>query len=312
MKLFFLMLTPAVFALAQTEDRVVLIVDVDNAVTYRSDIGDYARRGVDTGIAPAADARAFTDAINVGDIVAVNGKPARGLWTSRLYQMGFSPAPAAGFGIADSALGGTADCKWSFHDMDGRFIGSLMDGGYSPHAVTGGTGAFFGVRGQMGAPPPVPLADARPLRVASISEDPARRRILGGGKLRIAFHLIPAERPEVRGVYHEDFSPVTATSPARAGEVVLIMASGLGPLTPGTTPSNSSRFPNPPESVNSPVEAKIGEVDVPVTTKVGWPGETNAYRVDVRIPEGIAAGETGIQLTAAWVPGAVFRIPIRN
>ncbi len=248
----------AAMAFAQTDNRVVLVVDVDNAVTYRSDVVEYNRRGADGVVTTAQAARSFTDGINVGDIVAVNGKPAKGLWTSRTYAMGFSPTPAPGFGIADAALGGTADCKWSFHDVAGRFIGAILDGGFSPHGVTGGVGAFYGVRGQMGAPPAEPLPDARPLRTASISEDPGRRREFGGGKLRIVFHLIPAERPEVQTVYHADLSPVTASNPARPGEVLIIRATGLGPLVPGTTPSASTPFPNPPVEVNSPVEVTFG------------------------------------------------------
>lgn len=312
MKEYFLLMFCAAIGFAQTDNRVVLVVDVDNAVTYRSDIADYNRRGADGVVTTALAARAFTDAINVGDIVAVNGKPARGLWTSRTYGMGFSPTPAPGFGIADAALGGTADCKWSFHDMDGRFIGAILDGGFSPHGVTGGVGAFYGVRGQMGAPPAEALPDARPLRTASISEDPGRRRELGGGKLRIVFHLIPAERPEVQAVYHENFSPVTESSPASPGEVLIIRATGLGPLVPGTTPSGSNPFPASALEVNSPVEATIGGVPAVVISKVGWPGETNAYRVDVRVPGGISAGMAAIQLTAAWIPGGMFRVHLHN
>jgi hypothetical protein len=297
---------------AQTDNRVVLVVDVDNAVTYRSDVTDYARRGADTGPTTALAARSFTDQINIGDIVAVNGKPARGLWTSRTYAMGFSPTPGPGSGIADAALGGTADCKWSFHDVDGRFIGAIFDGGYAPHGVTGGVGAFYGVRGQMGAPATPPRPDASPLRVASISEDPGRRRELGGGRVRIVFHLIPAERPEILAAYHSDFSLVTAEKPARPGESLILRAAGLGPLTPGTTPSGSAPFPDPPAEVNSPVEVTFGDVPGQVISKVGWPGETNIYRVDVIAPAGMAPGMAGIRMTAAWIPGGVFRLPAAN
>jgi hypothetical protein len=311
MKQLFFPALVATMAFAQTDNRVLLVVDVDNAVTYRSDVTDYARRGADGVLTTAQASRAFTDGINIGDIVAVNGKPAHGLWTSRSYAMGFSPTPAVGFGIADAALGGTSDCKWAFYDADGRYIGAILDGGYAPHAVTGGLGAFYGIRGQMGGTLPEPLADARPLRTASISEDPGKRRILGGGKTRIPFYLIPAERPEVQIAYHEDFSAVTATSPARPGEVLVIRATGLGPLTPGLDPSGVKPFPNPPVEVNSPVEATIGGVAAPVLNKVGWPGQINVYRVDIRVPAGIPSGQAGIQLTAAWIPGPVLALPIQ-
>lgn len=315
MKQFFPIALFASAVFAQTDSRVTLVVDVDNTVTYRSDVAEPTRRGTDASLTTAAANRPFTDALNVGDIVAVNGKPARGLWTSRIFVMAFSPTPAPGFGIADRASGSPADCKWEFLDANGRFIGTILDGGYFPHGVTGGVGAFFGVRGQMGSPAPPdapPLPPQRPIRVASTSEDPANRRALGGGTARIVFTLIPAERPEVQAAFHENFSPVTAANPARPGEVLILRAIGLGPLAPGTLPSSTTPFPDPPAEVNSPVEAVIGGEPAPVINKIGWPGQINTYRVDVRVPAGVAAGEAGVQLTAAWIPGGVFRFPVQK
>ena len=86
---------------AQQPFPVVLTIDVDNAVLYRSDIADPARRGADASVTTPAAARAFTDILYIGDVVAVNGMPAKGLWTSRQYMMNFSPTPAAGFAVAD-------------------------------------------------------------------------------------------------------------------------------------------------------------------------------------------------------------------
>jgi hypothetical protein len=60
------------------------------------------------------------------------------------------------------------------------------------------------------------------------------------------------------------------------------------------------------------VEAVFGTESVPVITKIGWPGQVNTYRVDVRVPSGAVTGEAGVQLTAAWIPGGVFRVPVRN
>ena len=147
--------------MAQPASPVVLVVDVDNAVQYRFDIGDPARRGADAGSTTAAAPRAFTDVLFIGDIVAVNGKPAKGLWTSRQYLMNFSPAPAAGFAVADVSRATIAECKWEFLDAEGRFVGALADSGLAPHSVTGGVGAFFGIQGQMAggtSPNPGPFA----------------------------------------------------------------------------------------------------------------------------------------------------------
>jgi hypothetical protein len=313
MKHFFsLSIAAAAFATAafgQADTRVTLTVDLANTVNYRSDVPDYALRGANAGPTTVGASRAFTDSINVGDIVAVNGQPARGIWDSRVYTMNFSPTPAPGAAIADAARGGTADCKWDFYDVNGRYIGTILDGGYGMHGVTGGTGAFYGIRGQMAGGT---LPNGKPNRAASISEDPANRRTLGGGTSRIIFHLIPAERPEVQAAYHENFVPVTSANPARPGEVLILQASGLGPLFPGTFPSGTDPFPNPPAEVNSPVEVNFGGQPAPVMNKIGWPGQTNTYRVDVGVPAGITGSDAAIQLTVAWIPGGVFRVPIQN
>ncbi len=296
-------------AFAQEQTPVTLLVDVENAVQYRSDIAEPGRRGADSTVTTAGAARAFTDVLFIGDIVAVNGKPARGLWTSRQYLMNFNPNPAPGFAVADVTRGTIAECKWEFLDADGRFIGALSDSGLLPHAVTGGAGIFYGTRGQMvgGGTPPNPRA----IRVASMSEDPGLRRTLGGGTSRILFQIVPLYRPTVQGVYHADFSPVTAENPARAGETLMIRASGLGPLAPGTTPPGIDAFPEPPAEVNSPVEATIGGRAALVVSKVGWPGEKDSYRVDIMVPGGVAPGATALQLTVGWIPGPTANIPVR-
>jgi hypothetical protein len=295
---------------AQTESAPVMLqVDVENAVQYRSDIADPARRGAESNMTTAAAPRAFTDVLFIGDIVAVNGRPAKGTWTSRQMLMNFSPSPAPGFAIADVTRGTLADCKWEFLDPDGRFVGAIIDSGYAPHAVTGGVGAFFGVRGQMASgTPPTP----RPIRVASMAEDPANRRVLGGGTSRIIFHLYPSWRPVVLEVLDGSFRPVTASNPARRGEYVIVRAAGLGSTVPGTTPPGLQPFSStPPQEVNSNVEARVNGEATDVVVKIGWPGETNVYRVDFRVPANIDAGTASLVLSAAWIDGSPFRFPVR-
>jgi len=127
---------------------VVLDVEVENAVRYIGDITDPSKLAVNAAATPAGSTRAFTDTIYIGDIVAINGKPAKGLWTSRQYTMGFSPNPAPGSAIADVSQGAIAECKYEILNAGGALIGRLMDGGLAPHAVSGGTGAFIGVKGE--------------------------------------------------------------------------------------------------------------------------------------------------------------------
>src|SRR5262249_41881429 len=100
-------------------------------------------------------------------------------------------------------------------------------------AIVGGTGAFLGARGQYGA---AQLPQSIPNRSASIAEDPANRRQNGGGRRRFILHLIPISKPEVITIggapaitHSGDFTLVTASKPATAGETLALYATGLGP-----------------------------------------------------------------------------------
>lgn len=299
----------SVGALAQQPKTATLIVDVENAVQYRSDIGEPARRGADAQLTTPGPQRAFTDILFIGDVVAVNGRPARGLWTSRQFVMNFSPNPAPGFAVADVTRSSIAECKWEFQDEEGRFVGALSDSGLFPHAVTGGAGIFFGAVGQMrsGGAPPAP----RPIRAASMSEDPGMRRVLGGGTTRILFEIVPLSQPQILGVFHSDFSPVTHHRPAQPGEILILEVFGLGPLAPGTVPPGSLPFPDPPVEVNSPLEASLAGRQARVLNKVGWPGTFDRYRVDVEVPGGTASGENTLELTVAWALKASATVTVR-
>ncbi|MBI3682180.1 MAG: hypothetical protein HY235_17510 [Acidobacteria bacterium] len=158
-----------------------------------------------------------------------------------------------------------------------------------------------------------------PFRGASTEEDPANRRIHGGGKFRVVFRLYPKYRPSVDitadgpAVFRAaDFSPVTAARPARAGEVLMVRARNLGPTRPELLPPGSRPFKaDPVEEVNSPVEVTVNGKEAELINKVGWPGTYDLYRVDFRIPAGLPPGMATIQLTAAWIPGPEVKIPVQ-
>jgi uncharacterized protein (TIGR03437 family) len=141
-------------------------------------------------------------------------------------------------------------------------------------------------------------------------EDPAYRRVLGGGKRRYVFHIIPLESPQIAGLFHTDFTPVTASSPARVGETLIAQATGLGPTLPGVDPGQP--FPTSAlQEVNSPVDVIINGKASTVINKVGWPGRVNTYRLDFQVPDGTSAGAAAIQLSAAWIAGPQSTLPVR-
>jgi uncharacterized protein (TIGR03437 family) len=68
---------------------------------------------------------------------------------------------------------------------------------------------------------------------------------------------------------------------------------------------------DPPEEVNSPVEVTVNGMEAEVMNKIGWPGTYDLYRVDFRVPGGLAPGMASIQLTAAWIPGPEVKILVQ-
>lgn len=49
----------------------------------------------------------------------------------------------------------------------------------------------------------------------------------------------------------------------------------------------------------------------PAINQVGVPETSDTYRVDFRVPDDTSAGMATLQLSAAWIRGAVVSIPVR-
>ncbi len=304
-------------AFAQTTP-VVLDIEVENAVRYIADVADNSKLALNTAATPAATTRAFTDTILIGDIVAVNGRPAKGLWTSRQYTMNFGPNPAPGAAIADVTQGAIAECKYEIQSASGAFIGRLVDGGLFPHAVTGGTGAFIGARGEQAT---AAARVAKAVRTASMAEDPANRRANGGGNVRIIMRLIPTVRPEIiltsngPAVTHSDGKLVSNSNPAQAGEVLTLYATGLGPTTPAVDfgqPFTKDKL----HAVNAPVDVMVEGKQAEVLFAGGYSDAVDAYQVNFRLPNDVnpatpALRTAALQLTSAWIPGSEVSIAVK-
>ena len=319
-------------ALAQAPSGIVMRIDLKDFVVYQIDVSDPAKLATDPGIVrTAAPARPFASFESIADVVAVNGQPVKGTWVDRAGWVKLSPNPQSGANA--QAIGDTTRSvfvEWHCEIMqeDGTPVGSIagigLNGGSPPPGapsgstggtwiVTGGTGAFLGMRGQ-GAFGNASIAiDTR----RSAIEDPANRRFNGGAALPLILQLIPMFRPEVvstagePAVFHADFSPVTSAKPAKAGEVLIVRATGLGPTVPGVDPGQP--FPSDAllQQVNSPLAVSVNGKPADVINGIGWPGQVDTYRVDFRVPDGTAPGTASIQLTAAWIAGPSANVPVQ-
>ena len=314
-------------ALGQQPPTATLTIDITNQLQYQDDIYDpvkFARNpsitpsiGIGTGILN------FAVATVLGDIVAVNGQPAKGLFAARDRFILANIAPVPGQAIADVRRNAIREFTYEILQPDGTPIGSIMGMGLNVGSpppgqpstemanwvIAGGTGAFLGARGQV-------EGSGGAGRAASMAEDPANRRLNGGNQNRYFLHIIPMTVPQIVTtasgpaiVHSVDFSLVTASKPAAAGEILSLIATGLGPVRGVVT---GQPFPsNPVAAVNSPVHVLVNGTLAEVLGAVGYPGSLDGYQVNFRMPSDTAKGPASIQVSAAWISSAEVTIAVQ-
>jgi hypothetical protein len=258
--------------------------------------------------------------VTVLDVIRVNGKAAKGTNVINGFDVRMRPDATPGVVIADTTRNNFAVNQIELQDVDGRDVGTLSLQGYfggsappgadlslfSNFTVVGGTGAFFGARGQASHTAVVRPPGAR--IPASIAEDPSLRRSFGPQQgFKYVIQLIPHALPTIEKVYHSDFRPVTIASPAQRGEVLIIEAKGQAPFA--ETSFGNSVPPNG-RQVITPVEVLVAGRSAPVLNKLGWPGTTDSFRVDFRVPDDVS-GELDLKLSTAWMTGTSFKVPVR-
>ena len=59
------------------------------------------------------------------------------------------------------------------------------------------------------------------------------------------------------------------------------------------------------------VEVLVNGKPAEMLSAVGYPGATDAYQVNFRVPPDAAKGPASIQLTAAWIAGTPVTIPVQ-
>lgn len=310
-------------AQGQTPTMTTLVIDLQNAVEYQDDAGNPSKFATDPNLTPSATYINFGVATLIGDIVAVNGQPAKGTYVGRSRSLVLSPTPNAGGAIADVTRTALREHVFEILTGDGIPIGTIMSvglsGGPPPPgtpaneranwAIVGGTGAFLGARGQVSGTGGV-------ARAAPMTEDPAKRRINGGISFPFVIHIIPMSVPQIvstpngPAVTHADFKLVSASRPAAAGEVLSAFATGLGPVVPVAGPGLP--FPsNPPAAVNSPVTVTVNGKPAEFVAAVGYPGAMDGYQINFRLPADTAKGTATIRVSAAWITSAPVSIEVQ-
>jgi uncharacterized protein (TIGR03437 family) len=303
---------------------------VENIVQYHEDTSDFSKYASIPTVTTPAIATNFGYFLIIGDIVAVNGRPVKGTFVNTTRTANLMPAPNPGQAIADVTRATVNNQAFEILNADGTVVGTIVTYGLggagvappgSPlevtqgnNAIIGGTGAFLGVRGQSGQ---TTTPQTTPQRRASMTEDPANRRINGGGKARFVQTVIPTFVPQIvvtsggPAVTHSgDFTLVTASKPATPGEILSLFMTGLGATRPGIDPGRP--FPSSPlQSVAAPVEVAVNGKSAEVLAAVGLAGATDGYQVNLRLPTDAAKGAAILQVSAAWITGPAVSIVIQ-
>jgi len=313
-------------ASAQTPAATILTVEMENVVQYQENFANPPKNGSSTNMeAPITSPATFFPITFIADIVAVNGKKSKGTTVARGYWVGLSPNPSGSQAIADVTRFLTLDTVLEILQADGTSLGTLVLAGVAAgpgtvgapksglmgnFVVTGGTGAYVGVRGQA-------ATSIQTGRATSTFENPINRRTFPGGIWKLVIQLIPLNTPEILSttsgpaiVHSADFSPVTTGNPARRGEILTLFASGLGPTRPGVD-AGQPFTASPSQIVSSPVNVLVNGEAGEVLYSGGSPNTVDNYQVNFRVPGDVAFGLASVQISAAWVVGAEVKIPVQ-
>jgi hypothetical protein len=113
--------------MAQIAPTTILEIEVENIVGYNSDVFDASKFATDPSptTLQGGGARNFALAIAVGDIVAVNGKPAKGNLVFRGQTVILSPAPTPGQAVADIVRTAVSEYLFEIQQADGTPVGTF-------------------------------------------------------------------------------------------------------------------------------------------------------------------------------------------
>jgi hypothetical protein len=321
-----LMMVLCFIAPAQTPQATILTIEMENVVRYNENFADPQRNGTSPNVeAQTVTPATFYPGTFIGDIAAINSRKAKGAAIARIYTVNLASAPSGSQGVADINRFQTMEILLEIQQADGSSVGTIalsgVSGGGPPlgapksgaagnFAVIGGTGAFLGARGQAAT-----IMNTH--RSASTLENPINRRAFPSGLWKLVVQLIPMKTPEVvvttagpTIVHSSDYSLVTAGKPAHAGELLTLLASGLGPTRPGVEPGQVFTA-NPAQVSSSPIDVLVNGKAGDVLYAGGYPNTVDNYQVNFRIPADTTPGMAAIQLSAAWIVGTEVKIPVQ-
>ena len=311
-------------ASAQTPAATILTVEMENVVQYQENYANQQKNGTSPVMEAPISPATFSPGYFIADIVTINGTKSKGTTVARNLFVNLNTNPTGSQAVADINRFQPMEILLEIQQADGTSVGTIVltgiTGGAPPlgapksaptgnFAVIGGTGAFLGARGQAAT-----IMNTQ--RATSTYENPINRRTFPAGLWKLAIQLIPLTTPEVVStpagpvIVHSDYSLVPAAKPARAGEVLTLFASGLGPTRPGVDPGQPFTD-SPAQIVTSPISVLVNGEAGAVLYSGGYPNSVDNFQVNFRVPADVASGLASVQLSAAWVVGGAVKIPVQ-
>src|SRR6266851_4019439 len=151
-------------ASAQTPQATILTIEMENVIQYQESFANPQKNGTSTTMeAQNTTPATFFPGTFIADIVTINGRKSKGATVARIFWVGLNSNPSGSQAIADVNRLQAMDIVLEILQGDGSSLGTILlsglTGGVPPlgapkagwagnFAVTGGTGAFLGVRGQ--------------------------------------------------------------------------------------------------------------------------------------------------------------------
>ena len=112
-------------------------------------------------------------------------------------------------------------------------------------------------------------------------------------------------------ILHANFDPVTPSSPAVAGETVLLFLSGLGTVNSNIAAGAPSPTAEPFARVTNALDVYIGGSVAQGSYAGLAPGFAGLYQLNVKIPTGLAAGNQTIEISTVDSDSIQATIPIK-
>jgi uncharacterized protein (TIGR03437 family) len=110
-------------------------------------------------------------------------------------------------------------------------------------------------------------------------------------------------------ILHQDFSPITSTSPAKPGETIQVFLTGLGAVTPSISDGAAAPSDSLVKSTNT-IAGDINGTSATVAFAGLAPGLAGLYQVNVTLPATLTAGDNYLGISGPDAYTAEVLIPI--